>query len=198
MQHAIHQRTLARWDAHQLPDHLQTRRQDEGIPADARLRRVRGDAQEGGAAHQPRTRQAGAQPRGNPRHGASARGDLRPRHQEGAHRGHRGAQGRRADCCGGRHQLRPRPDRLRDPRQRRRDPRRRADVPGDLRRCAGGSVHPLQAGRDQRRRPDRRCLRRGRLRSATTGSQGSRRPSSAQRRPAGAVATVQRRPDRRR
>ena len=44
--------------------------QDEGLPAHARLGRVRGHAQEGSAAHRPRAREARAQPRRHPPHGA--------------------------------------------------------------------------------------------------------------------------------
>ena len=51
--------------------------------------------------------------------------DLRDRHEEGAHRRHRGQEARPARRGRRRHQLRPRRDRLRHPRQRRRDPRRR-------------------------------------------------------------------------
>ena len=52
--------------------------------------------------------------------------DLRDRHQEGAHRGHRGEPPAHPGRRGRRHQLRPRRHRLRDPGQRRRDPFRAA------------------------------------------------------------------------
>ena len=63
---------------------VQARRQDEGVPAHARLRRVRGHAQEGSPPHQPRAREARAQPRRHPQHGAPARRRVRARHQEGS------------------------------------------------------------------------------------------------------------------
>ena len=69
-----------------------------------------------------RAGQARAQPRRHPQPGASAQRDLRDRHEEGAHRGHRGEPARHPRDRGRRHQLRPRSHRLRDPRQRRRDP----------------------------------------------------------------------------
>ena len=71
VRHAVHQRALARRHAHQLRDHRQARRQDAGVRAHARLRRVRGHAQEGSPAAQPRAREARAQPRRHPQHGAS-------------------------------------------------------------------------------------------------------------------------------
>ena len=48
-----------------------------------------------------------------------------------------------ADRGRGRHQLRPRPDPVRDPRQRRRHPGRQPDVPHHLRRGRGGPPHRL-------------------------------------------------------
>ena len=56
-----------------------------------------------------------------------------------------------ADRGRGRHQLRPRPDPVRDPRQRRRHPGRHAHVPGHLRRGRGGQVHRLPQERQQGR-----------------------------------------------
>ena len=124
VRHAVHQRALARRHAHQLRDHLQARREDAGVPAHAGLRRVRGHAQEGSPPHQPRAREARAQPGRHPQHGAAARRGVHPRHQEGAHRGHRGQQARHPDRRRGRHQLRPRRHPVRHPRQRRRHPLR--------------------------------------------------------------------------
>ena len=56
VRHAVHQRALARRHAHQLRDHVQARRQDAGVPPHARLRRVRGHAQEGSPPDHPRAR----------------------------------------------------------------------------------------------------------------------------------------------
>ena len=64
--------------------------------------------------------------------------DLRDRHEEGAHRRHRGQPARHPRRRGRRHQLRPRRHRLRHPRQRRRHPLRQPDVPGHRRRRRGG------------------------------------------------------------
>ena len=66
---------------------------------------------------------------------------LRDRHEEGAHRGHRGEPLEDPGRRGRRHELRPRHHRLRDPRQRRRDPFRAADVPRDRRRGDRGQAH---------------------------------------------------------
>ena len=150
VRHALRQRALARRHAHQLRDDLQAGRQDAGVPAHARLRRVRGDAEEGSPADRPRAREARAQPRRHRQDGEAAERDLRARHEEGAHRGHRGQQARPADRRGGRHQLRPRRHPVRHPRQRRRHPLGHPAVPGHRRRRRRGPAHGLQARRARR------------------------------------------------
>ena len=67
VRHAVRQRALAGRHAHQLRHDLQARRQDARVRAHARLRRVRGDAEEGSAAAHPRDGEAAAQPRRPPR-----------------------------------------------------------------------------------------------------------------------------------
>ena len=108
VRHALRQPPLARRHAHQLPDHGQARRQDGRVPAHAGLRRVRGHAQARGPPEEPRAREAREVPLRHPQHGAPARRGVHPRHQEGAHRGHRGQQARHPDRRRRRHQLRPR------------------------------------------------------------------------------------------
>ena len=87
--------------------------------------------------------QARAQPRRHPQHGEAARGDLRARHRQGAHRGDRGQQARHPDRGRGRHQLRPRRHPVRHPRQRRRHPLRHPHVPDHVRRRRRGPLHLL-------------------------------------------------------
>ncbi len=79
--------------------------------------------------------------------------DLRDRHQEGAHRGHRGEPAAHSGRRRRRHQLRPRHHRLRDPRQRRRDPFGAAHVPRDR-----GCRHRGQAHRVAPQRAARHAL----------------------------------------
>ena len=67
---------------------------------------------------------------GHPEPRAAPRRRLRDRHEEGAHRGQRGAQARHPGDRDRRHELRSRRGRLRDPGQRRRDPRRSSSSPG--------------------------------------------------------------------
>jgi hypothetical protein len=81
----------------------------------------------------------------------AARRGVHPRHQEGAHRGHRGQQARHPDHRRGRHQLRSRRHRLRDPRQRRRHPLGHAHVSDHRRRRRGGPVHRLPPWHRHRR-----------------------------------------------
>ena len=76
---------------------------------------------------------------------ASARRDLRARHEEGAHRRHRGQQARHPGGRRGRHQRRPRARAVPDPGQRRRHPGQLAARPGHRRRRRGGPLHRLQA-----------------------------------------------------
>jgi hypothetical protein len=78
-------------------------------------------------------------------HGEAPRRGVHPRHQEGAHRRHRGQQARHPGGRRGRHQLRPRRHPVRHPRQRRRHPLRHPDVPGHRRRRGGGPLHRLPA-----------------------------------------------------
>ena len=82
----------------------------------------------------------------------AARRRLRDRHQEGAHRGHRGQPPRHPGDRRRRHQLRSRRHRLRDPRQRRRHPLREPDVPHRRRR---GRSRVSGCGRASRPRPVR-------------------------------------------
>ena len=105
--HALCEPAVAGRHAHQLPDDLQAGVQDAGVPAHARLRRVRGHAEEGGPHAGPRAGEARAQPGRHPGHGAPARRHLRAGHREGAHRGHRGQQAGHSDCRRGRHRLQP-------------------------------------------------------------------------------------------
>ena len=107
VRHAVYQRALAWWHAHQLRDHFQARRQDAGIRADEAVRRVRCDAQEGGAPAQPRTREAAEEPRRYPWYAAASGCRLHPRHQEGTHRRHRGQQAQDPGHCRCRYQRRP-------------------------------------------------------------------------------------------
>ena len=51
--HALRRPALARWHAHQLPDHLQAGRQAARVRAHAGRRRLRRDAEEGSAPLQP-------------------------------------------------------------------------------------------------------------------------------------------------
>jgi small subunit ribosomal protein S2 len=64
--HAVRQRALARRHAHQLRDDREARREDARVRADAHLRRVRRDAEEGGAPPRPRAREAAEEPRRHP------------------------------------------------------------------------------------------------------------------------------------
>ncbi len=195
VRHALHQRALAGWHADQLPDDEQAGRQDARARAPARLRRVRGHAQEGSPAQDPRARQARALPRWDPIDGPPAPGRVRARHQEGAHRGHRGQQAGHPGRRRGRHQLRPRRHRLRDPRQRRRHPRGHPAVPGDRRRRDRGQAHglPPRAGRHPLgrrgaagRRPAGRGPPHGTPRRPAARGPGRRRPSARGRRRTGA------------
>ena len=174
LQHALRQRAVAGRDAHQLSHDRQADRQDEAIPAHARLGRVRCHAQEGGAAAGTRADQARAQPGRYPRHDGTPRSGVHPRHQEGVHRGHRGPQARRAHRRGSRHQLRSRPGGLRDSRQRRRHQVRAAHGPSDLRRRAGGTVHPFEA-HGGHKHPPRRSDRGGDRRTAGPSPSGGGR-----------------------
>ena len=104
---AVHQPALAGRHAHELRDHRKARRQDAGVPPHASLRRVRRHAQEGSPPPQPRAREARAEPGRHRPDGAPSRRRVHPRHQEGAHRCHRGEQARHPDHRRRRHQLRP-------------------------------------------------------------------------------------------
>ena len=97
---------------------------------------------------------------------SAARRRVHPRHEEGAHRRHRGQQARHPDRRRRRHQLRPRRHPVRDPGQRRRHPLRHADVPRHRRRRRGGPLHrrPSQPGVAAAGR--RRAHRRGRGRAS--------------------------------
>ena len=161
VRHAVHQPALARRHAHELRDHLQAGREDEGVPAHARLRRVRGDAEEGGVAAVARARQAGAQPQRHPRPRTPPRRGVHPRHQEGGHRGHRGQQAQDPRRGGGRHELRSRHHPVRDPGQRRCDPFRGPADPGHLGRGHRGSAHALQGAPGHGHRAAPPSLRRG-------------------------------------
>ena len=65
-----------------------------GAAGHAGGRRLRRHAQEGGPAPRPRAREAQPQPGRHQRPRPAARRHLRDRHEEGAHRGHRGQQAR--------------------------------------------------------------------------------------------------------
>ena len=152
---ALRQPALARRHVDEFRHGLGAGQAHAGTAGDAGGRRLRGHAQAGGAAAHPRAREAESQPGRDCRPGPAPQCRVRDRHQEGAHRRHRGAQAR--SSCGRRrgHQLRPRRDRLCDSRQRRCDPIWFAHVPRDGRRRRGGALHrrapaPDGAGRGGR------------------------------------------------
>ena len=118
-------------------------------------RRDRADDQEGRPEGQARGREAAAQPRRHPEPRAAPERALRDRHQEGAHRGHRGEPPRHPGRRRRRHELQPRRDRLRDPGQRRRDPLREPHVPRARRRVPGGPLPRPEEGRPPRRQEPR-------------------------------------------
>jgi small subunit ribosomal protein S2 len=93
----------------------------------------------------PRAREAAEEPRRYPWHEQASRLHLRARHEEGAHRGHRGQQAEASRGRRRRHQRRPRRHPVPDPRQRRRHPRQRAHVPRHRRGSAGRPLHRQQA-----------------------------------------------------
>ena len=185
LRHALRQRALAGRHAHQLHDDPRPRVEDARARAPGALGRVRCHAQEGRPAQPARAAEAAALPPGHRRARERARRRLRGRHEEGAHRRHRGQQARDPGGGRGRHQLRPRPHQLRHPRQRRRDPRRRADVPDRGRRRRGGpadrrrrDVRPAAAAlaAERRHRPPRSTPR-------SCARRRSSRPRPAPRRP---------------
>ena len=114
-----------------------------------------------------------------------ARRRVRARHEEGAHRGHRGQQARHPGRRRGRHQLRPRRHRLRDPRQRRRHPLRHPA-------CAGSSPTP------SRRAAHRLAQGAGRPAARSTTSSGVAAEQAEARRQAAARGAAARGPRRRR
>ncbi len=163
---AIRHHPLARRDAHELPDGLASpappaRAARDGANGSVRLPpQARGDppaAREGEARAQPRR---DAEPRTAPRR------DLRDRHEEGAHRGQRGAQaGHLGDRDRG-HELRSRRGGLRDPGQRRRDPLGLAGHSSDRGRAGRGTAAGSRGRRHARHRSRDRARTRARGRAA--------------------------------
>ena len=136
--HAVRQPPLAGRPADELPDDLAA----DQAPARPRALRDRGpaaaaaDARADGGAGRPR--EAARQPRWGQEHAARPRRGVRDRPQDRGDRGARGTAPADPDHRPGRHQLRSRGDRLRDPRQRRRDPLVRGDHERDRRRRRPG------------------------------------------------------------
>ena len=142
---------LAGRHAHQLQDHQDRHRAAQDAGEDEGGRHLRPPPQEGGRLQRARAREAGEEP-GRHQGPAPAPGrHLRHRHQEGAHRGARGQPARHPGGGGGRHQLRPRGDRLRDPGQRRRHPLHPALHRQGRRGLPRGQVAPRQVGGRARR-----------------------------------------------
>ena len=139
-----------------------------------RGRQTRPAADQGADGHGGRTRQARVQPRRRPRHGPPARRGLRHRPQNRGDRGPRGGPPADPDHRPGRHQLRPDPGRLRDPRQRRRDPLLPAGHRHDRRRRRGGLQLLARAGGEAHRRGNGAPQKgRGRAQEARGGRESS-------------------------
>ena len=159
-------------DAHQLLGHPASAQAAHRAALDERAGRLRADERQGGQRQQGRSGTAGAQLRRDGRDEAPPGCPLRHRLQEGAAGGQRGQQARHPHRGGGRHQLRPRPDPARRPRQRRRHPLLPADGQRHLRRHPRGPA-PAQRARAARARRDRGGGRAGGARRG--GERGGRR-----------------------
>src|ERR1700709_37829 len=190
---ALRQQALAGRAADQLQHDVDPDRPPARAQRLERGGQTRSAADQGADEHAGRTRQARVQPRRRPRHGPAARRGLRHRSQNRGDRGPRGGSPADPDHRPGRHQLRPDPGRLRDPRQRRRDPLLRAGHRHDRRRRrerlqrlagAGGEAHRRGNGAAQKGRGRAQEARGGRespARGRGRGESGRRRRGSAQR-----------------
>ncbi len=191
LQDALRQQALAGWPADQLQHDVDPDRPPARAQRLERGRQTRSAADQGADGHGGRTRQARVQPRRRPRHGPPARRGLRHRSQNRGDRGPRGGAPADPDHRPGRHQLRPDPGRLRDPRQRRRDPLLPASDRHDRRRRRGGLQRLAGAGGEAHRRGNGAAQKgRGRAQEARGGREspargGGRRESGRRRRGAG-------------
>ena len=194
LQDALRQPALAGRPADQLQHDVGADRPPARAHRLERGGQTRPAADQGADGDAGRARQARVQPRRRPRHGAPARRGLRHRPENRGDRGPRGGPPADPDHRPGRHQLRPDPGRLRDPRQRRRDPLLPAGDRHDRRRDrerrqrlagAGGEAHrrgngaaQKGGGRAQEARGGRESPRRGRGGGAKAAAE-ARRPGRA-------------------
>ena len=176
LQDALRQQALAGRAADQLQHDVDPDRPPARAQRLERGGQTRPAADQGADGHGGRTRQARVQPRRRPRHGPAARRGLRHRPQNRGDRGPRGGPPADPDHRPGRHQLRPDPGRLRDPRQRRRDPLLPADHRHDRRRRRRGLQRLARPGGEAHRRGNGAAQKgRGRAQEARGGREGPAR-----------------------
>ena len=176
LQDALRQQALAGRAADQLQHDVDPDRPPARAQRLERGRQTRSAADQGADEHGGRTRQARVQPRRRPRHGPAARRGLRHRPQNRGDRGPRGGPPADPDHRPGRHQLRPDPGRLRDPRQRRRDPLLPAGHRHDRRRRRGGLQRLARPGGEAHRRGNGAAQKgRGRAQEARGGRESPAR-----------------------